>query len=366
MKDLLKEAVADANLLRETALENARAAILEAFNPRIQKLFSEKVKEEMEGNEDEEDDKQIDIDNEKVEKDEDQLDIDNDEETEDQDKEVKDNSLELQDDDELNLEDDLEEETMDTDDSDIDEDMDEDIDIHIDSDEDFTEDDVDISFEDDETEDEEEDKEDELDNDDELEENLDIDIEDENDDLEEDTYGTLRGEDKDLDIDIENDDEPELEEDFDLEDYDLDDEKDMNESDQFDVTEDTDECDTEEKLKESYKVIKKLQSRINESTLAYKKVNYINELLKKYNLSEQGKKNILKAFDKATTLTEAVNTFNTIDAKLAPTKITKNSSKRNLHESVKQTTKPIIKENTDLFPENISNRFKELARITKH
>jgi len=51
--DLLKEAIADANAVRETALANAKIALEEAFTPRIQSMLSAKLSEELE-DEDEE------------------------------------------------------------------------------------------------------------------------------------------------------------------------------------------------------------------------------------------------------------------------------------------------------------------------
>ena len=51
--DLLKEAIADANAVRETALANAKIALEEAFTPRIQSMLSSKLSEELE-DEDEE------------------------------------------------------------------------------------------------------------------------------------------------------------------------------------------------------------------------------------------------------------------------------------------------------------------------
>ena len=50
--DLLKEAIADARAVRETALANAKIALEEAFTPRIQSMLSAKLSEE-EGMEDE-------------------------------------------------------------------------------------------------------------------------------------------------------------------------------------------------------------------------------------------------------------------------------------------------------------------------
>lgn len=47
MKDLLKEAIADAKAVRQTALANAKLALEEAFTPRLQSMLSAKLAEEM-------------------------------------------------------------------------------------------------------------------------------------------------------------------------------------------------------------------------------------------------------------------------------------------------------------------------------
>jgi len=51
MKDLLKEAIADAKAVRETALANAKIALEEAFTPRLQSMLSAKLAEEMDSDE---------------------------------------------------------------------------------------------------------------------------------------------------------------------------------------------------------------------------------------------------------------------------------------------------------------------------
>ena len=51
MDDLLKDAIADAKAVRETALANAKMALEEAFTPRIQSMLSQKIQSEMEGEE---------------------------------------------------------------------------------------------------------------------------------------------------------------------------------------------------------------------------------------------------------------------------------------------------------------------------
>ena len=47
-KDLMKEAIADAKAVRETAIANAKLALEEAFTPKLQSMLSQKISEEME------------------------------------------------------------------------------------------------------------------------------------------------------------------------------------------------------------------------------------------------------------------------------------------------------------------------------
>ena len=55
MDDLLREAIADAKAVRETALENAKIALEEAFTPRLQSMLSKKIAAESEDAEEMED-----------------------------------------------------------------------------------------------------------------------------------------------------------------------------------------------------------------------------------------------------------------------------------------------------------------------
>jgi hypothetical protein len=53
---LLKEAIADAKAVRETAIANAKIALEEAFTPRLQSILSQKLQAEMEGDEEDKED----------------------------------------------------------------------------------------------------------------------------------------------------------------------------------------------------------------------------------------------------------------------------------------------------------------------
>ncbi len=59
MDDLLREAIADAKAVRETALANAKIALEEAFTPRLQSMLSKKIASEMEDKDETEDSEEI-------------------------------------------------------------------------------------------------------------------------------------------------------------------------------------------------------------------------------------------------------------------------------------------------------------------
>ena len=59
MDDLLKDAIADAKAVRETALANAKIALEEAFTPRLQSMLSKKIATEMEDAEENEDSEEM-------------------------------------------------------------------------------------------------------------------------------------------------------------------------------------------------------------------------------------------------------------------------------------------------------------------
>ena len=67
MSDLLKEAIADAKAVRETALQNAKMALEEAFTPHLKSMLSAKLSEEDEEVEDEEFDVEVEDEEEEVE-----------------------------------------------------------------------------------------------------------------------------------------------------------------------------------------------------------------------------------------------------------------------------------------------------------
>jgi hypothetical protein len=79
MSKLLKEAIADAKAVRETALANARLALEEAFAPRLQSMLTKKLKEEELDLEDDE----VAVEDDEVAVEDDELGLEDDEEVED-------------------------------------------------------------------------------------------------------------------------------------------------------------------------------------------------------------------------------------------------------------------------------------------
>jgi hypothetical protein len=53
-RDLLREAIADAKAVKETAIANAKAALTESFTPFLKEKLSQKISEMEEGDRDEE------------------------------------------------------------------------------------------------------------------------------------------------------------------------------------------------------------------------------------------------------------------------------------------------------------------------
>ena len=121
MDDLLKDAIADAKAVRETAIANAKLALEEAFTPKLQNMLSQKIQNEIEIDEEEKDEmeeeRDDEVDEERDEKEEGKMYRDEDEVEEERDDEVEegehedeveegehDDEMEEGDDDELDLE----------------------------------------------------------------------------------------------------------------------------------------------------------------------------------------------------------------------------------------------------------------------
>ena len=345
--DLLKEAIADAKAVKETAIANAKLALEEAFTPHLKSMLSAKLEE---------------MDKEEVDEEYDKYEEDD----------VKEEKEEL---DEINLDELLAELELDED-------------ARTDAEEEGYKDGIKDEKED-LKEDERTDAEEEgyLDGEKDEKEDTEDGLEDEEIDLEDMSEDDLKGfiEDviKDLVADgtIEAGDES-VEDEEDVEDVvDVDDIEDVEDVEDVDVEIELDEMTKKEKaegddrkkddkieaetekmrFKEALDEINALKVELNEVNLLNAKLLYTNKIFKSKNLSEGKKVKVLKAFDKATSVKEAKVVFETLNEGLV-TKSTPVFNKVQGSASkatgiVSEAKKPIIESN------DVYNRMRKLAGL---
>jgi hypothetical protein len=343
-RDFLKEAIADAKAVKESAIANAKIALEEAFNPQLHAALSKKL-EEMDGAYEEDDVTK------KVNEDEVEEEI------------IDENISEEEVDEEMNLEEllnELEESDKSYGEDEISEEMDKK----------YEEDGVTEAEEAEEEEageagEAEEGGEDEIDIEDMSEDDLKKFIEDVIEDMveageleagegaEEEAEGEV-----DMDMDMEMEEEKE-----DLEEYDS--STQMIPDEKEDGTFDMSSVGMKEELNEAYATIKSLKSELQEINLLNAKLLYSNKIFKAKTLSESQKVKVLGTFDKATTVKEVKLVFETINESLK-TKTTKRISENligsasRVTRTPKRAKKPILESNA------MVSRFQKLAGITKN
>ena len=343
MDDLLKEAIADAKAVRETALENAKMALEEAFTPRLQNMLSQKIQNEIE---DEDDMEERDMDEEDME--------------------------------EAEEEDDMEERSMmkadDEDPSDEDS-KDEGI-IEIDG----------VKYAP--VVSEEEDEEDEMEEgeheeDEDMEEDLDLEsvikeleseleegeeVEESKEEVEEQSKssGIGAGDNKVVQPSAGDEEDPgkgklkeEKEDEMD-EDVDLDEVlKALSEEEDEDEKKD-EVAELKSDLEEHRSVIETLRGKLNEVNLLNAKLLFTNKLFRKYGLNNEQKMKVVEQFDRASNLREVKLVYSTLGESFGARKNEINESKGSASKPVASTKpeKEVITESSDL-----RDRFKKLANL---
>ena len=350
MDDLLKEAIADAKAVRDTALENAKMALEEAFTPRLTSMLSKKIQSEVE-----DEDEMDEIEKDEIEKDEGSYDKDevsySEEEEEDMDEIEKDEEEDM---DEGIIEIDgvkyapvvAEEEDED--------DMDE---IAKDEKEDDMEEDLDLEAVIKELEEEMDDDEDKMD---EMKKD-----EEEKDDMDEQSTSSGIGKGTGVKQASPNDEEDpgkgklkeseEVDEDIDL------DEVLKALSEEEDEEEKMDEvAQLKSDLKEHRSVIETLRGKLNEVNLLNAKLLFTNKLFRKYGLNNEQKMKVVEQFDRAGTLREVKLVYSTLGESFGTARKEINESKGAASKPVASTKseKEVITESSDL-----RDRFKKLANI---
>lgn len=361
--NLLKEAIADARAVRETALKNAELAIQEALTPRLQSIISRKIQAEMEEEEDEvdvlENDESSEIGdggepNDYTNTAQTELDPETEEETapvgeEDDEVEVVDDLME-----EDEVEDDVTGATYDVSEED---EMEMDAD-ELDLEEIIRELESELEADDDMDGLEEEEEEDVIDTNmdmEEGEEELELDLDEEEHGDEEEVVG-------------EEEDEESVDT-FDLEEilremgYGDDEEEEVTEEEEEDRTHEL-----EAELGEAYKTIKFLKRTINEVNLLNAKLLFANKVFRQYNLTNEQKVKIVESFDRTSSVREVKLVFATISEsmKLTGTQKVKKLTEGFASKATKSTApKKIINENVDFGMDEFQKRNQELAGIIR-
>jgi hypothetical protein len=354
---LLKEAIADAKAVRETAIANAKIALEEAFTPRLQSILSKKLQAEMEDMDDEEEEVVEDLGSSEIGTD------DNEEPAA-----VADDAST-----DLGAESDKETAEVGEEDENLDVVSEED-EMEMDSEEEMTEEDeIEMSDED----------EDELDLESIIRElESELDEEDENQDgVYDDPTGATMEEEDEMDFDSEEESD-EMEMDFDSEEESDEDETiDLDEilremgygDDEEEVTEEEEGEDemqvAQTELKNAYSTIQELRRTINEVNLLNAKLLYANKLFRGYNLTNEQKVKVVENLDRTTSVREVKLVYATLaesmkftgtERKVASTKKTMTEGLASKASASTAPKKEIIAESNEL-----ANRFKELAGIVK-
>ena len=357
---LLKEAIADAKAVRETAIANAKIALEEAFTPRLQSILSRKLQAEMEGEEEE------------VVEDIDSSEIG-----------TSDNAEPAAVADETST--DLsgaEEETAEVGEEDENTDVvAEEEEMEMDSDDEMMEGEEEMEFSDMEEEEDMVDDE-ELDLESiirELESELEEEEDENQDGVMDDPTGAIYNEEEDMEADMEVEEEMDSEEEM-YQEEEEDDVIDLEEilremgyGDDEEVTEEEEvEMDAEKMaemeadLEEAYKTIKALRGTINEVNLLNAKLLYANKLFRGYNLTNEQKVKVVENLDRTTSVREVKLVYATLAESMKFGGVDrKQTAKRVVSEGI--SSKPVAstapKKEIIAESNELADRFKKLAGI---
>ena len=389
MDNLLKEAIADAKAVKETALANAKIALEEAFTPKLQRMLSAKLAQEEDGEAEAAEDEDLEEQGD-PEAMEDTSDLPAEESGDEayEDGDVEDGMSE----DEVEENDDMEEEMGDT--SAIGEGE------EADEDEDLEEDDEPVEDEEAAEEDEEAYEDDELDLEAIIRE-LEADADEDEEPVEEQSDSSDIGEDDDVVEPVSGDDEDkeETEVSSDAPGAENEDDEvvdDLEEGEEADEDEEADEAldlesiikELEDEMKEEEadedeeaaeesvkakfakvnadlaehrKVVKYLSSKLHEVNLLNAKLLYTNKLFRAHSLKEGQKLRVIETFDRAKNLREVKLVFTTMAESFGSTP----SKKRRVTESAASRPTASTKPTKQVITEGqvLANRFKKLAGI---
>ena len=372
---LLKEAIADAKAVRETAIANAKIALEEAFTPRLQSILSKKLQAEMEGEDEEPMEEELDSSDLGVGDNVDpsaeasdahtELGPESEEETAEVGEEEE--AIEVVSEEEHSDEEAMEEadgsidDPTNADDAEISEEEDMEMDLEEEMEE---EDELDLESIIRELEagmeGEEEISEEEMDSEEEVSEE---EMEDEVSDEEEEAIDAAVDSHEE-EMHAEEEDEIDLEEILREMGYGADEEE-VNEEEEVEMDAEK-MAEMEAELEEAYAAIKTLQSTINEVNLLNAKLLYANRLFRAYNLNNEQKTKVVENLDRTTSVREVKLVYATLAESMNFTGTEKRTKKVVAEAASKPVAstapaKEIISESTN----ELANRFKQLAGINK-
>jgi hypothetical protein len=377
---LLKEAIADAKAVRETAIANAKIALEEAFTPRLQSILSKKLQAEMEGDdeiEDELDSSDIGSGDEEspVEPSDaaseahTELGPESEEDSSEVGEEGEDEPVSESEEEEGEESDEVDE-TMESEEEEVEETYHEE--EEVEDSEESEEDELDLEAIIKELEmgmeDEEEISEEEVESEEEVSEE---EVEDEIEEGESEEESEIEEVEAEEEVEETHSEEDAIEEEDEDDDIDLDEIlKEMGYGDDEEIEEVNEEeeedktAELEAELEEAYSTVKSLQSTINEVNLLNAKLLYANRLFRGYNLTNEQKTKVVENLDRTTSVREVKLVFATLAESMNFTgtqKKTKKVVSEGASKPVASTApvKDIISENTNTLAE----RFKQLANI---
>jgi uncharacterized protein YjdB len=348
MDDLLKDAIADAKAVRETALENAKIALEEAFTPRLQSMLAKKIQSEIDV--DEQDDEFEDEDEEEAPEDEAPEEFEEDDEDpsdEFSDEEPEDDMGDEEEDDGMEAEGFDESDIIEIDGvkyapvvSEDDEDEDEDEEDEMEKSDDF---DLEAVLR-------------ELEEDEEVDESKDEEVDESKEEEVDESKEEEVDESKEEEVD-ESKEEIDEEEDIDLEEVIAALSEEENEEEAVNEV-----AKLQSELDEHRNVVKYLRTKLNEVNLLNAKLLFTNKLFRSYGLSNDQKMKVVETFDRAHNLREVKLVYSTLAESFG------SKPKTEIKESKGSASKAVAStksEKQEVIAEGheMRDRFKKLAGI---
>ena len=176
--------------------------------------------------------------------------------------------------------------------------------------------------------------------------------------------GTDKGEDPKVVVTNEEEDKEDV---IDLEEILREMEQDMMKGDKEKVDEEEDKEEMKKDLKEAYKTIKSLQKTINEVNLLNAKLLFANKLFRAHNMTNEQKVKVIETLDRTKSVREVKLVYSTLaeNFKYSSNKVAKKSITEGIASKVTKSTKPAAAKQVIAESVDFSNRFKKLAGIIK-